>query len=363
MDPLYQLPKQNSFAFLVSDFLLSASSGVSSEAQTPTACQSIMEREASITSAMTQPDTTLSLHVHSLPSTSAATTSMSDSLVKDSGDAVPLTAVPVVFTSEGHVTRILEMGAMTENGQVATGMKHDCDGMGISSPITRSEEFPVLFRTSSGCAMDMLTTMTDAKPDMALLQPVHEGVISTTCSAIVLSKASNGAGGDMLMSRDMLTDSPSSRSTTPLQSSVELQVVRTVSDLPMVLSGASLTLNNAVSEDKPQDIYVKTVPAESGKVLCDDVHNLVADVTPASIPVVLKADSRAATLPMVLPESETGDGLEMDSAAVEKADISPSSIFPEGAVLVETPQGSVCPTPKSRLHSYNIFIYIYIYIK
>lgn len=297
-------------------------------------CHSITEREAIVASTMTQSDTSLSPHVHSLPLTSVTTTSMSDSLMTEGGDTVPLTAVPVAFTSDGHVTRILEMGTITENGQMVN-VKHDCDGIG-TSPVTRSEEFPALFRTSSGCTVDLLSTMTDAKPVMALLQPAHEGVVSTTCSSAVLSKAENGAGNDMLMSREMLTDLQSPTSIASLQSSVELQVVRTTSDLPVVLSGTGLTLN-AASEGKPQDIYVKSAPAELGKVLCDDVNNLVTNVTPASIPVVLKTDSAAATLPMVF--TEAGGGLEMESSAAEKAEISPSTIFPEGAVLVETPQG------------------------
>lgn len=315
---------------------------MASETQTLTPCQSIPSgRGASGGGAMTRSVTSLSPHSPCLPLTAPTVVSMSSHLgLKESGDTVPLTAVPVVFTSEGHMTGILEMGVLAGgDGGHMVGMKHGAEGTS-ALPVTRSGDFPVLFTASSGGAMDLLGTGSEAKSGMTLLQPIHGATASTPCSPLVFSKAGNEIGSHVLASREMLTvtdshsHSHSPKSITQLQSSMEVQVVsRTSADLPMVLSGTSLTLT-ATSDDKPQDIYINT----AGKVLCDDhVNSLSANATPTSIPVVLKTHSRAATLPLVL--AETGDGMEMDSSTAEKSEISPTSIFPEGAVLVETPQG------------------------
>ena len=257
---------------------------------------------------------------------------MSADLMTESGDAVALTSVPVVFTADGHMTQILEMGVLAEGNHISES-KYEGEVLGTSA-VTQSGDFPVLFQSSVGCTMDMLQTMADSKPATAFLQSESDNTVTSCSFPTVLSKVG------LCFDSDVLEASETSKSMTQLQSSIKLNTVhKTESGLSVMLSGNKFT--SSVSADgMPVDDPSKPDGAESDQIACDDGHCLDTTVSvsqDASMPAELKAESGATALPITL--ADTGEGLDMESAVEKPEEASPASIFPEGAVLVETPQG------------------------
>ncbi|XP_076436611.1 uncharacterized protein LOC143276099 [Babylonia areolata] len=240
---------------------------------------------------------------------------MSTNLMNESGDSVPLTSVPVVLSADNHMTHILEL---TGSNQLVDTSYDSEDLPPSSAGTTQSGDsgmFPVLLQTSNGC-IRLMQSVNDSKPEVTLLQPVHEANVTSTASPLILSKEEASFNKAVLTVSSAPSEPGLSKPVTSLQSSLELQDVSSLTDS---LDGKPLGL---------------TEVTETGKV--EDGSVMSSAVSPSSVSL-LKADSGTSALPMGL--SEAGDAYDMEPAATDKPAMSPTSIFPEGAVLVETPQG------------------------
>ncbi|XP_070211133.1 uncharacterized protein [Littorina saxatilis] len=259
-------------------------------------------------------------------------TTASNSEVKENDDTVPLTSVPVVFTSEGQMTQILDMGLLGGHDSQMVTVRHAVDSSDTLC-VTQSGDCPVLFQTSSSSAVDMLnSTMTESKSDMAMLQPVQGGTVVSHSHTLSKPEESGLNESHVLMPRVILSETESSKNMS--RSSVDVHRTTTMEEgLPVVLSGNNLSLNISPEDKTPGDIYIKTVTqAEAGTV---HSHGTSAGTT--SIPVTIKTGTdTTTTLPLVL--SGVGGSVEHESSDADKS-VDSSALFQEGAVLVETPQG------------------------
>lgn len=249
-----------------------------------------------------------------------------------SSQTVALTSVPIMVTSEGQLTHILDLGSLTSEGSV------DLKPISESGDNSCGSNFSIMFQTSNGRSVDMLNnSLTDIKPAMTLLQPMEalSSVTSTTVSSVLSGTAPgyNTQAGSMQVSQDlhetiyqsqkMFVHNPTSSGDHFERTETGLSSVTTTYKTPQSL----------LSEDKHNSL-------ESAKALigkqCEDIQP--ASVCSTSIPLVLKQASESSSVTHSVSLSESVEGLETDSGA-EKSMVSPAAFFTEGAVLVETPQG------------------------